>query len=158
MRTRIRAMMIVMTVVVQVVAVKMMLMVVVMVVMLLLLLKVIVVLMLMPLKMMPLVRARTDGDGVITTQTAMMALMSERGTMMLTRVRWRTVRSDKMFPSYGFGGKLPNGQVSHCFALNSTPENPKVASQLSVETSEERGGKRREGRAEGGMKGCRDKG
>jgi len=35
--------------------------------------------------------------------------------------------SDKMFPSYGFGGKLPNGQVSHCFALNSTPENPKVA-------------------------------
>ncbi|KAF0979633.1 hypothetical protein FDP41_001301 [Naegleria fowleri] len=32
--------------------------------------------------------------------------------------------SDKLFPAYGFGAKLPNGQVSHCFALNGHPENP----------------------------------
>lgn len=25
---------------------------------------------------------------------------------------------DKRFPAWGFGGKLPNGSVSHCFNLN----------------------------------------
>jgi hypothetical protein len=29
-----------------------------------------------------------------------------------------------MFPAYGFGAKLPNGQVSHDFALNFNPSNP----------------------------------
>eukprot|EP00761_Pharyngomonas_kirbyi_P013138 gb/GECH01013165.1/.p1 GENE.gb/GECH01013165.1/~~gb/GECH01013165.1/.p1 ORF type:complete len:510 (+),score=138.88 gb/GECH01013165.1/:1-1530(+) len=28
--------------------------------------------------------------------------------------------ADKMFPAFGFGAKLPNGQVSHCFPLNGT--------------------------------------
>lgn len=29
---------------------------------------------------------------------------------------------DRMFPCYGFGAKLPNGQVSHCFALNGSDQ------------------------------------
>eukprot|EP00281_Chroomonas_sp_CCMP1168_P023752 CAMPEP_0206236744 /NCGR_PEP_ID=MMETSP0047_2-20121206/13881_1 /ASSEMBLY_ACC=CAM_ASM_000192 /TAXON_ID=195065 /ORGANISM="Chroomonas mesostigmatica_cf, Strain CCMP1168" /LENGTH=585 /DNA_ID=CAMNT_0053661105 /DNA_START=37 /DNA_END=1790 /DNA_ORIENTATION=- len=33
---------------------------------------------------------------------------------------------DKNFEAYGFGGKLPNGQVSHCFALNGDAANPSV--------------------------------
>eukprot|EP00727_Mastigamoeba_balamuthi_P013878 m51a1_g9112 hypothetical protein (734) ;mRNA; r:115041-117983 len=34
---------------------------------------------------------------------------------------------DKMFPVYGFGAMLPpQGQVSHCFALNGNPQNPEV--------------------------------
>jgi len=33
---------------------------------------------------------------------------------------------NKLFPSYGFGAKLPNGKVSHCFALNGKPEAPDV--------------------------------
>jgi hypothetical protein len=32
----------------------------------------------------------------------------------------------KTFPCYGFGAKLPNGQVSHCFALNGNPRAPDV--------------------------------
>ncbi|KAG2387833.1 hypothetical protein C9374_001427 [Naegleria lovaniensis] len=32
--------------------------------------------------------------------------------------------SDKLFPSFGFGAKMPTGQVSHCFALNGNPSNP----------------------------------
>ncbi len=32
--------------------------------------------------------------------------------------------TDKMFPVYGFGALMPNGQVSHCFPLR--PENPFV--------------------------------
>ena len=26
--------------------------------------------------------------------------------------------------AFGFGAKMPNGQVSHCFALNGNPSNP----------------------------------
>jgi len=29
--------------------------------------------------------------------------------------------SDKQFPAYGFGAKLPNGQVDFCFNVNLTP-------------------------------------
>ena len=32
--------------------------------------------------------------------------------------------SDKLFPSYGFGAKLPGNIISHCFALNGNPNNP----------------------------------
>uniref|UniRef100_H2SQ45 Copine family member 9 n=1 Tax=Takifugu rubripes TaxID=31033 RepID=H2SQ45_TAKRU len=33
--------------------------------------------------------------------------------------------SDKLFPAYGFGAKLPpDGKISHAFPLNSNPENP----------------------------------
>eukprot|EP01027_Heterolobosea_sp_BB2_P009704 GEZU01014294.1.p1 GENE.GEZU01014294.1~~GEZU01014294.1.p1 ORF type:complete len:479 (+),score=115.69 GEZU01014294.1:68-1438(+) len=32
--------------------------------------------------------------------------------------------ADKMFPAYGFGAKMPTGEVSHCFALNGNPRNP----------------------------------
>eukprot|EP00802_Teleaulax_amphioxeia_P007980 Tamp_07988.p1 GENE.Tamp_07988~~Tamp_07988.p1 ORF type:complete len:535 (-),score=109.00 Tamp_07988:345-1949(-) len=34
---------------------------------------------------------------------------------------------DKMFPCYGFGAKLPDGKVSHCFALNGSPADPRCA-------------------------------
>eukprot|EP01119_Soliformovum_irregulare_P001210 TRINITY_DN10930_c0_g1_i1.p1 TRINITY_DN10930_c0_g1~~TRINITY_DN10930_c0_g1_i1.p1 ORF type:complete len:541 (-),score=152.66 TRINITY_DN10930_c0_g1_i1:47-1642(-) len=34
---------------------------------------------------------------------------------------------DKKFPVYGFGGQLPDGTTSHCFALNGNPGNPEVA-------------------------------
>jgi len=34
--------------------------------------------------------------------------------------------SDKMFPVYGFGAKLSNGTVTHCFPLNGNPQNPEV--------------------------------
>jgi hypothetical protein len=34
--------------------------------------------------------------------------------------------SDNMFPVYGFGAKLPNGQVSHCFPVNGNPNAPEV--------------------------------
>lgn len=33
---------------------------------------------------------------------------------------------DKQFPMYGFGAKLPNGLVSHCFALNGKENTPNV--------------------------------
>jgi len=33
---------------------------------------------------------------------------------------------DQMFPCYGFGAKLPSGQVSHCFALNGSDQDPRV--------------------------------
>eukprot|EP00290_Baffinella_frigidus_P005119 CAMPEP_0180130376 /NCGR_PEP_ID=MMETSP0986-20121125/7835_1 /TAXON_ID=697907 /ORGANISM="non described non described, Strain CCMP2293" /LENGTH=591 /DNA_ID=CAMNT_0022070145 /DNA_START=67 /DNA_END=1842 /DNA_ORIENTATION=- len=33
---------------------------------------------------------------------------------------------DKMFDCYGFGAKLPDGQISHCFALNGSVANSKV--------------------------------
>jgi len=33
----------------------------------------------------------------------------------------------KMFPCYGFGAKLPDGKVSHCFALNGSPVDPRCA-------------------------------
>lgn len=29
--------------------------------------------------------------------------------------------SDRRFPAWGFGGKIPNGSVSHCFNLNGSP-------------------------------------
>eukprot|EP00761_Pharyngomonas_kirbyi_P013694 gb/GECH01013723.1/.p1 GENE.gb/GECH01013723.1/~~gb/GECH01013723.1/.p1 ORF type:complete len:527 (+),score=120.13 gb/GECH01013723.1/:1-1581(+) len=32
--------------------------------------------------------------------------------------------SDQLFPVFGFGAKMPNGQVSHCFALNGSDANP----------------------------------
>lgn len=35
--------------------------------------------------------------------------------------------TDKFFPSFGFGAKLPTGEVSHCFALNGNPSNPNCA-------------------------------
>lgn len=31
---------------------------------------------------------------------------------------------DKLFPAFGFGGKLSDGTVSHEFALNGIPTNP----------------------------------
>lgn len=34
---------------------------------------------------------------------------------------------DGQVPVYGFGGKLPNGETSHCFALNGNPGQPEVA-------------------------------
>jgi len=34
--------------------------------------------------------------------------------------------SDKLFPTFGFGGKLPDGTISHCFPLNGNPTNPTV--------------------------------
>ena len=37
--------------------------------------------------------------------------------------------ADQLFPVYGFGGKLPqcpDGQPSHCFALNGNIYNPEV--------------------------------
>jgi len=33
---------------------------------------------------------------------------------------------DGQVPAYGFGGKLPNGETSHCFALTGNPELPEV--------------------------------
>jgi len=35
--------------------------------------------------------------------------------------------SNKQFEAYGFGAKLPNGSVSHCFALNGNAGNPSVS-------------------------------
>ena len=32
---------------------------------------------------------------------------------------------DRLFPSYGFGAKLPSGQVSHSFALNGSDQDPR---------------------------------
>eukprot|EP01129_Flabellula_baltica_P010468 TRINITY_DN4429_c0_g1_i1.p1 TRINITY_DN4429_c0_g1~~TRINITY_DN4429_c0_g1_i1.p1 ORF type:complete len:448 (-),score=111.47 TRINITY_DN4429_c0_g1_i1:395-1738(-) len=34
--------------------------------------------------------------------------------------------SDNMIPAYGFGARMPNGQVSHCFHINGNPSNPEV--------------------------------
>ena len=34
--------------------------------------------------------------------------------------------ADKLFPVYGFGAKLPDGTISHCFPLNGNAENPSV--------------------------------
>ncbi|CAM8923552.1 unnamed protein product [Rhodiola kirilowii] len=34
--------------------------------------------------------------------------------------------ADKRFPSWGFGGRLPSGVVSHCFSLNGIESNPEV--------------------------------
>jgi copine 5/8/9 len=31
-----------------------------------------------------------------------------------------------MYPTFGYGAKLPNGQVSHCFALNGNGKKPEV--------------------------------
>jgi len=31
-----------------------------------------------------------------------------------------------MIPAYGYGGSMPDGSVSHCFALNGNPANPEV--------------------------------
>uniref|UniRef100_A0A7N0V471 Copine C-terminal domain-containing protein n=1 Tax=Kalanchoe fedtschenkoi TaxID=63787 RepID=A0A7N0V471_KALFE len=33
---------------------------------------------------------------------------------------------DKYFPSWGFGGRLPSGVVSHCFSLNGNESKPEV--------------------------------
>jgi len=33
---------------------------------------------------------------------------------------------DGMIPVYGYGGTMPGGPVSHCFALNGNPSNPEV--------------------------------
>ncbi|KAL8489846.1 hypothetical protein ACS0TY_025650 [Phlomoides rotata] len=34
--------------------------------------------------------------------------------------------SDRRFPAWGFGGKVPNGSVSHCFNLNGSPSDFEV--------------------------------
>mmetsp|Transcript_34942 Transcript_34942/g.45060 ORF Transcript_34942/g.45060 Transcript_34942/m.45060 type:complete len:693 (+) Transcript_34942:37-2115(+) len=34
--------------------------------------------------------------------------------------------NDGLYPTYGFGGKIPGGIASHCFALNQNPQNPSV--------------------------------
>jgi hypothetical protein len=34
--------------------------------------------------------------------------------------------TDKLFPVFGFGGKLPDGSVSHCFPLNGSTATPSV--------------------------------
>lgn len=38
--------------------------------------------------------------------------------------------SDKHFPAWGFGGKLPGGTVSHCFNLNGSPGNSEVRESI----------------------------
>lgn len=42
--------------------------------------------------------------------------------------------SDKMFPTFGFGGKVPdcNQQVSHCFALNGDIFRPEMNGVMGV--------------------------
>lgn len=40
--------------------------------------------------------------------------------------------SDKQFPAWGFGGKLPGGTVSHCFNLNGSPGGAEVREYLSL--------------------------
>nr|XP_007147097.1 hypothetical protein PHAVU_006G0961001g [Phaseolus vulgaris]ESW19091.1 hypothetical protein PHAVU_006G0961001g [Phaseolus vulgaris] len=35
--------------------------------------------------------------------------------------------SDRRFPAWGFGGKIPDGTVSHCFNLNGSPGTSEVA-------------------------------
>ncbi|EDV19303.1 uncharacterized protein TRIADDRAFT_33800 [Trichoplax adhaerens] len=40
--------------------------------------------------------------------------------------------SDKRFPAYGFGGKLPSGEISHEFHLNGDPNNPECVTMDSV--------------------------
>lgn len=40
---------------------------------------------------------------------------------------------DRMFPTYGFGGKVPDcQQVSHCFALNGDIYNPECNQVMGV--------------------------
>lgn len=34
--------------------------------------------------------------------------------------------SDQLIPAYGFGARMPDGQVSHCFPLNFNPQRPDV--------------------------------
>jgi len=34
--------------------------------------------------------------------------------------------SDKRFPAWGFGGKIPGGTISHCFNLNGSPGGSEV--------------------------------
>jgi hypothetical protein len=34
--------------------------------------------------------------------------------------------SDKQFPAWGFGGKVPGGTVSHCFNLNGSTASSEV--------------------------------
>ncbi|RHN78821.1 putative C2 domain, von Willebrand factor, type A, copine, protein BONZAI [Medicago truncatula] len=34
--------------------------------------------------------------------------------------------SDKLFPAWGFGGKIPGGTISHCFNLNGSPTSSEV--------------------------------
>jgi hypothetical protein len=40
--------------------------------------------------------------------------------------------SDQMIPVYGFGARMPSGEVSHCFALSGNPANPEVAGIAGV--------------------------
>lgn len=35
--------------------------------------------------------------------------------------------SDRHFPAWGFGGKLPDGSVSHCFNLNGSLDSCEVS-------------------------------
>ena len=34
--------------------------------------------------------------------------------------------SDQLIPAYGFGARMPDGQVSHCFPLNFNHQRPDV--------------------------------
>ena len=34
--------------------------------------------------------------------------------------------SDQMIPVFGFGARMRDGSVSHCFPLNGNPQNPEV--------------------------------
>ncbi|KAI3660878.1 hypothetical protein MP638_006635 [Amoeboaphelidium occidentale] len=43
--------------------------------------------------------------------------------------------TDKIFPTYGFGAKLPSGQVTHCWPLNGMPESPGCLGIQEVLTS-----------------------
>jgi hypothetical protein len=38
--------------------------------------------------------------------------------------------SDKQFPAWGFGGKIPGGTISHCFNLNGSPTGSEVRNYL----------------------------
>ena len=39
--------------------------------------------------------------------------------------------SDRRFPAWGFGGKIPDGTVSHCFNLNGSPGTSEVRNSFT---------------------------
>jgi len=43
--------------------------------------------------------------------------------------------SDKRFPAWGFGGKIPGGIVSHCFNLNGSLTSSEVRNSLCFFTT-----------------------
>nr|CAB3233441.1 copine-3 [Phallusia mammillata] len=46
--------------------------------------------------------------------------------------------SDKLFPAFGFGAKLPSQEISHEFALNFNPQNPYCAGIYGIEEAYKR--------------------